>query len=86
MFNSKNTVNILSKIIKIVPKKDLVTLICYETKWRGGEAISKLKAVDSALAPILDELKSIGLKINNNLYLIGSKKAKILQDKIDKIC
>ncbi len=86
VFSTKPQINIPPKIEKIVPQKDLVELVCYETKWRGGKAIGRLEAIDKALKPILDETKNLGVEIEPDLYLVGKKEADKLNQKIEAVC
>ncbi len=80
------SINIPKEVEKIVPQADLVKVVCYEAKWRGGQAISKVKAINEALKPILEEVRGIGVEISPDVFSVTSPHINALNKKIDNIC
>ncbi|RLF04982.1 MAG: hypothetical protein DRJ64_06160, partial [Thermoprotei archaeon] len=79
-------VNIPSEVQQIIPQKDLVEVVCYETKWRGGEAIEKVEAVNQALQPLLEEVRKLGVEVKPSLFVVSSSIVDELERKIEAVC
>jgi len=79
-------VNIPFEVQQIIPQKDLVEVVCYETKWRGKEVIEKVEAVNQALQSLLEEVRQLGIEINPSLFVVSSSIIEELERKIEAVC
>ncbi len=84
--NGGDPINIPADIREIVPQADLVKLVCYEAKWRGGEAIAKINAAKDTLAPVLENAKKLGAEIDPSALDVMSAYADSIDKKIDAVC
>ncbi len=78
--------NIPPEVRKIVPEKDLVELVCYETKWRGGEAVTKVEFVNKGLEVLLAEVRRAGVEVKPSLFVVPSSIVDELKRKMDLVC
>lgn len=76
-------ISIPSEVYNYVDEKDLVEYLCYETKWKGAEALARIGALNSVLVPAFKKLEENEIAFNDiDLESINSD----INSRIDGIC
>lgn len=63
-------------------QEELVEILCYETKWKGGEGLARIEALEESLAPINSELEKLDFSTDYNLSAISSN----MTEKMEAVC
>ena len=80
---SSSRISIPSGAAEYASEKDIVEAMCYEAKWKGGEGIARIEALDEMISPVLDDLSNLGISIDNPQL---SSKSSEMRQKIEAIC
>ncbi len=75
-------INVPQEVRKIIPEQDLITLLSYEAKAKGGEAIARIEALEEILTPLLNKVRELGVDVKTPDY---QTLAKQLKDKLNAI-
>jgi len=82
VYASAPSIYIPEEALLIVPEEDFVELICLESKWKGGEAMANLEAIEEVLNNSFQELKQFGINLNSSDYLSSDS----LESALSSIC
>lgn len=80
---SNSRISIPSGATEYTSEKDIVDVMCYETKWKGGEGVARIEALDEMISPVLGSFADLGISIDNPQ--LNSKSLEMRQ-KMDGIC
>jgi DNA repair exonuclease SbcCD ATPase subunit len=76
-------VSIPSNASKYASDKDIVEMVCYKAKWKGGEGVARIEALEMSASPFLEKLENIGIKIEDAGL---SEKAKGMRNMLEEVC
>ncbi len=87
VINSKSSKNLQISIpeeaLNYTSEKELIEALCYEAKWKGGEGIAKIEALDELISPVLENITSLGILIDSiNL----ESKTYEMRQKLEEVC
>lgn len=76
-------VSIPDNASKYASEEDIIEMVCYKAKWKGGEGIARIEALEEAVSPFLEKLKSAGIEIEDvNL----SEKSRGMRNALEEVC
>jgi hypothetical protein len=76
-------VSIPSNDSEYASEEDMVEMICYKAKWKGGEGVAHIEALEASTSPFIEKLKEIDINIEEfNL----STKASTIRSKLEAVC
>ncbi len=64
-------------------EEDLVEMICYEAKWKGGEGVARVEALQQLLSSTISGMSDIGLSAMD--FDLGEKSQE-MRSKIEAVC
>lgn len=58
---SSSRISIPLEVRDYASEKDLIEALCYEAKWKGGEGVAKIEALEEIVSPALDSVIEMGI-------------------------
>ncbi len=65
-------------------EEDLIKAVCYEAKWKGGEGVARIEALEHVLLPGLEGLKDLDISFENSVDL--KEKSEEMRSQLESIC
>ena len=81
--SSSSNISIPEQAKEYASEKDLIEALCYEAKFKGGEGVAQIEALNDALKPGLEKVEQAGISINE--YDLDAKASQARQ-KLENIC
>ncbi len=82
--SERERISIPEKSREYASEEDLVEMICYEAKYRGGEGVARVEALSEVLAPALDSLEEADVPFDNPLDL--REMSEEMRAKMEEMC
>ncbi len=79
----KESIIIPPAAYEYISQEELVEILCYETKWKGGEGLARVEALEESLSPVTGDLEKLGFSTAN--YNLSSSSVS-MREKIDAVC
>ncbi len=64
-------------------EEDMVEMICYKAKWKGGEGVARIEGLEAAVSPFLEKLEEAGVVIESTDL---STKSVTMRNNLEEIC
>ncbi len=76
-------VSIPSNASEYASEEDIVEMICYKAKWKGGEGVAHIEALEASTTPFIEKLSEAGVNVGDGDL---STKSSTIRNKLEAVC
>jgi chemotaxis regulatin CheY-phosphate phosphatase CheZ len=81
--STRANISIPSGVEEYASEKDIIESLCYEAKWKGGEGVARIEALNEIVSPALNEISGLGIETEN---IDLESDARETREKLEAIC